>query len=146
VGRRPLQIPSVIVIVRDAAGSVLLGRHSDIEQWVAPGGAIEIDESPTAAAVREVAEETGLVVEIIGILGAFGGGPAFRVTYANGDVVDYVMIVYDGRPVGGALAPSEELPELRYVPRAELLDLPLAPWARVVLPAVLDPPTGEVCS
>jgi 8-oxo-dGTP pyrophosphatase MutT (NUDIX family) len=90
------------------------------------------------AAVREVAEETGLIVELTSVLGAFGGRPEFRVTYTNGDVVDYVMVVYGARVTGGALAPSEELPELRWVARDELAAVPLAPWARLVVPAVLD--------
>jgi 8-oxo-dGTP diphosphatase len=36
----------------------------DREYWNQPGGAVEEDESPLEAAVRELAEETGLVVSL----------------------------------------------------------------------------------
>ena len=40
-------------------GEVLLQRRGDSNQWGFPGGAIEIDETPQMAAIREAKEETG---------------------------------------------------------------------------------------
>lgn len=54
------------VIVRD--GRVLLARN-DRDEWELPGGRVERGESPAAAAVREIAEETGLLVEVTAELG-----------------------------------------------------------------------------
>ncbi len=48
------------------AGKVLLHRHRKLGMWLPPGGHIERDELPDEAAVREVWEETGVRVELVG--------------------------------------------------------------------------------
>ncbi|MGD3106124.1 nucleotide triphosphate diphosphatase NUDT15 [Streptomyces sp. YGL11-2] len=50
------------VIVLDADGRILLGRHR-AGTWELPGGKVEPGESVQAAAARELAEETGLRAE-----------------------------------------------------------------------------------
>ena len=47
-------------------GKVLLHRHRKLDMWLPPGGHIEENELPDEAAVREVLEETGLRVELVG--------------------------------------------------------------------------------
>ena len=47
-------------------GKVLLHLHRKLGMWLPPGGHIERDEIPDDAAVREVFEETGLNVELVG--------------------------------------------------------------------------------
>ncbi|WP_225978664.1 NUDIX domain-containing protein [Gandjariella thermophila] len=70
------------VLFRDARGRVLLAEPSYKPNWEMPGGALEADEVPWAAAVRELAEELGW------------SGPLGRLL-----VVDYVR-PQDGRPEG----------------------------------------------
>jgi 8-oxo-dGTP pyrophosphatase MutT (NUDIX family) len=53
-----------VFVVRD--GKVLLHWHRKIGMWLPPGGHIERDELPDEAAVREVLEETGVEVELMG--------------------------------------------------------------------------------
>lgn len=48
-------------IVLDAGGRVLLHRHRRLGRWLQPGGHLEPAEDPHAAALRETAEETGVV-------------------------------------------------------------------------------------
>jgi len=47
-------------------GGVLLHKHKKIGHWFPPGGHIEPHELPDEAAVREVLEETGVQVALIG--------------------------------------------------------------------------------
>jgi len=137
LGNRLLGVPSVSVISRDAAGRVLLVRHENGNVWVTPGGAIEPNEVPADAAAREMWEETGLEVQITGLLGAYGG-PEFVVTYANGDRTSYVMLVFEGRPVGGELRPDGvETLEVRYFDRDEVRTLATPGWLAEVLDGVL---------
>lgn len=55
---------SVATIVLDDENRVLLAYNTDDEQWLAPGGAIEPEETLSEAARREVYEETGVPVSI----------------------------------------------------------------------------------
>lgn len=45
---------------------ILLVKHKKFEKWVQPGGHIEENETPEEAAVREVFEETGIRVRLLG--------------------------------------------------------------------------------
>jgi 8-oxo-dGTP pyrophosphatase MutT (NUDIX family) len=53
-------------IVLDGMGRVLLVRHRNHGRWLQPGGGIEPDEDPAAAAVREIREETGVTAVPLG--------------------------------------------------------------------------------
>ena len=134
VGTALLHVPSVTALVFDRDDRVLLVRHSNGGVWVTPGGAIDPDEAPQDAVVREVWEETGLSVEPVHLRGVFGG-PEFRVTYANGDVTSYVMAAFECRYVAGELCvDDDEVTEARYVAASELSTVELSAWAKIVLP------------
>jgi len=92
VGHELLVLPSVAVLPWDDAGRLLLVREAQTGLWQTIGGAVEPDESPLDAALREAAEEAGVAVRIERIRGVVGG-PQFRVTYPNDDVVSYVSTV-----------------------------------------------------
>ena len=47
-------------------GRVLLHRHIKLNRWLPPGGHIEPNEIPDAAALREVFEETGVRAALVG--------------------------------------------------------------------------------
>ena len=58
-------------VVSDRDGRVLLARRVDTGNWQLPGGTIEPGETATAAAVREVGEETAVTVTVTGLAGVF---------------------------------------------------------------------------
>jgi len=133
IGKQLLLMPSVSVLVKDDDDRLLLVRHADSGLWGLVGGAVEIDERPADAAVRETQEETGLSVEITSLVTVLGG-PRFRVTYPNGDQTAYVTIVYEARPVGGVeRADGDEVLELGWFGRNGLLAIDLGAIALATL-------------
>ncbi len=133
-------VPSVSVVIGDAAGRVLLARHAETGRWVLPGGSVEPHEEPADAAVREAWEETGLHVVPTRLAGVYGG-PDFHVTYRNGDEVSYLMVLFEARVLAGEARPDGvEILALRYVARAELGTLDTPRWVRRVLADVLGDP------
>jgi len=59
------------------------------------------------AALRETVEETGLEVELVRVIGCYGG-PLFRFAYPNGHLCEYVATVFEARPRRGAVRPDGE--------------------------------------
>jgi 8-oxo-dGTP pyrophosphatase MutT (NUDIX family) len=87
---------------RDAEGRVLIVSPVYKEPWDLPGGAVDADESPTAACRREVAEELGLDRPPGRVL-AVDWAPARMIGPDQVLLPDGVVIVYDG----GVLSPGE---------------------------------------
>ncbi|MYY12588.1 NUDIX domain-containing protein [Streptomyces sp. SID4919] len=107
-------------VVTDDEGRILLQRRQDSGLWALPGGGMEMTESLPGAAIREVKEETGLDVEITGLVGTYTD-PRHIIAYSNGEVRRQFNICFTARAVGGQLAISDESTELQFV-RAEEID------------------------
>jgi len=134
VGNRLLEVPSVSVVLRDAKGRVLLVRHENDNAWTTPGGAVEPQETPADAALREMWEETGLQVRLDRVLGVYGG-PEFVVDYRNGDRISYLMTVFEASDPSGTARPDGiETLELRYFGHDELERVSIPAW----LPEIMD--------
>lgn len=54
------------VYVIDEQKRFLMLHHKKLNKWVPPGGKIDLNETPDAAAVRECFEETGVKVKLFG--------------------------------------------------------------------------------
>jgi len=133
VGPRLLQVPSVSIVVRDDEDRVLLVRHENDGRWMTPGGAVEPAEIPAEAAVREMWEETGLLVEPTRVLGVYGG-PEFIVKYRNGDRTSYMMVVFEARRLSGTARPDGvETLDLRYFSFDEVRTVNRPDWLDEVL-------------
>lgn len=55
-----------VFIINPENKKLLLVKHKKFNKWVQPGGHIEDDETPEEAALREVYEETGLKITLLG--------------------------------------------------------------------------------
>jgi 8-oxo-dGTP pyrophosphatase MutT (NUDIX family) len=138
LGSELLVLPSVTGIVFDASDRILLVRQAEGGFWTAPGGAIDPEETPADAVVREVWEETGFFARPVRLLGVYGG-PSCLVTYPNGDRTIYVMTVFECEVLGGSLrSSSDETTDAAFVSAAELSTYPTSSWVRHVLPRLYD--------
>lgn len=126
IGTDFLLLPGVTAVIRDA-DLFLLGRHVHSGQWSLIGGGIEPGEEPADALVREVREETGAAVELLGVVGAYGGEP-LMVEYPNGDRVGYVTVAYECRLLSTATPDLDELLELGWFDRETIATLPRREW------------------
>ena len=109
----------VVAAFIERAGAVLLTRRHDRGEraglWEFPGGKVEAGEAEQAALVRELQEELGVDV----IVGALCG----RVEHSYPDVhVD--LVLYEAELVPGSDPQPLEAAEMRWVPRAQMLELP----------------------
>lgn len=115
IGHAPLWLPGVTAVVlragiggRGGAGEdgpdrgggteVLLVRRSDNGAWTAVGGILDPDEPVAECAVREVAEETGVVCAVERLVAVRTTGPT---QYPNGDVVSFLDHTLRCRYVSG---------------------------------------------
>jgi 8-oxo-dGTP pyrophosphatase MutT (NUDIX family) len=143
VGHDLVLLPAVCVLIWDDDGRLLLMREAQTGVWQTVGGTVDPDESPSAAALREAREETGLTVRIDRLRTALGG-PGYRVHYPNGDLCSYVSIVFDAAVVSGELAGDDEVAELRWFHADDLAALEIDPLNQHLLRdiGVLGGPAG----
>lgn len=136
IGHAPLLTPGADALVYDADGSLLLMRRRDDGLWGIPGGQLDPLEPPARGVVREVLEETGLVVRPVALLGVFGGVDAFHMRYPNGDELDPIVSLFRCEIVSGELRPLDsEALELRFFP-PDALPSTLTPITRYLLEQV----------
>lgn len=107
---------SVKAIVRDRADRVLLLRRSGLSKanagkWDFPGGKVSPGESFDTALRREVLEETGLEITLLGAAG---------LAEARIGAVHRVFLLLEAKPSEGAVCLSEEHDAALWTPRAEL--------------------------
>jgi ADP-ribose pyrophosphatase YjhB (NUDIX family) len=108
-------VPSANVVVVNDAGEILLIRRTDNDNWALPGGAMDLGESLPDAAVRETAEETGIEVELTGLVGIYTD-PRHVILYtSNGEARQEFSIVFTARSIGGEPTPSDESREVHWV-------------------------------
>ena len=86
----PKHSVSVSAVVTNDAGQILVIRRADNGHWEPPGGVLEREESITDGLLREVEEETGLVVKAEALTGVYKNVPraivalVFRCRVAEG--------------------------------------------------------------
>lgn len=146
IERRPLQAcpacsyvrwpdPKLVTItVAESAGQIVFGRRA-IEPgyglWCLPGGFVNDDEHPAAAAARECAEEVGAEVEIGSVIGIYhipkpGAQGMVAIAY-GGRITDPAEVRAGQEMLEVALCPPDAAPELAFpTHRAAMRDWLLA--------------------
>lgn len=118
-GQGPLNLTGVTVVVHDGMGRVLLQkRHEASELWGLLGGICELGESFEETGIREVFEESGLVLkrEDLKLVGT-NSGPQTYMHLANGHQAYFMTVVFSALYKGGELiADGEESLKLQFYP------------------------------
>jgi len=122
-------VPSVTAIVTNPVGELLLIHKTDNDLWALPGGGHDVGESIAETVVREVKEETGVDVEVTGIVGLYTD-PRHVMAYDDGEVRQQFSVCFTTRFLGGDLRTSSESKEVRWVPPDQLDDLDIHPSMR----------------
>ncbi|MFB6467829.1 NUDIX domain-containing protein [Cytobacillus sp. Hz8] len=111
----------IAVIIFNEKKQVLLQKRADVGLWGIPSGHIEIGETVSEAAIREVKEETNLEIEIIKLIGVYSEPASQVFNYPNGKTVHFITTCFLAEVKGGNLkCNSNESLDLRYFGLEEL--------------------------
>jgi ADP-ribose pyrophosphatase YjhB (NUDIX family) len=123
-------VVAVSVFVVDELDRVLLIRRTDNGLWAIPGGAQEVGEYLKETAVRETREESGIQVEVTGVIGLYSN-PNHVMAYTDGEVRQQFSICFRASYLSGEPTPSDESSQVRWTPRDELDGLQIHPSMRL---------------
>ena len=121
-----------VTVVAKKDGKFVLVKHTPESwenyycYWSFPGGRVKPGEDFEEAAVREFKEETGLNVEIRGLISA----NEHVITSAQGDQSVFYAAIFEGSVVGGKMKPEnpDEISEIKLFEEVRAEDL--VPWLR----------------
>lgn len=130
-------VPSTTCVVLDDKGRIALVHRKDNGLWALPGGGMELGESIEDCAVREVKEETGLEVEITGLVGVYTN-PNHVMKYDDGEVRQQFSLCYRSRLLGGELAFDSESTEIAWVEPSTIGDLQMHPSMKLRIDHYLE--------
>jgi ADP-ribose pyrophosphatase YjhB (NUDIX family) len=107
------KVAVAVLIQKDE--SVLLARRANTPRrglWTLPAGFVDAGEDPVEAAERECLEETGLQVQVTGLVDVISGQEHPRGAH--------IVIVYRAEIVGGRLEPADDVDRVDFFPLDEL--------------------------
>ena len=108
-------VPAVCAVVSDREKRLLLVQRKVAPQrgeWCLPGGFMELDETPEAAALRELGEEAGLPGRVEGLIG---------LKAAPNRIYHTVLVMgYRVTPLGDAICPGDDAMAVRWFPYQQL--------------------------
>lgn len=136
--------PSAFVAVRDITGRILLVRRCDTGDWELPGGHVDPGESASDTAIRETAEESGMDVEITGLVGVYTDPGHVIADPRTGQVRQPFAVCFHARPLSGTpVGDQVETGDARWFTIGDIPALPIHPAMRIRIDHALAP--GGAC-
>ncbi len=115
---------SVAGVVIDEDGRALVIQRRDNAHWEPPGGILERGETITQGLLREVKEETGLIIEPVALTGVYKN-------MSRG----IIALVFRCRPIGGSLTKNSEVTGFRWIREADVSSIMSEAFAVRILDA-----------
>lgn len=111
----------VAMIIFNEKKQVLLQKRADVGLWGIPSGHVEIGETVSEAAIREMKEETNLDIKINKLIGIYSDPQSQVFEYPNGDVVQFITTCFLAEIIGGELlCNSDESLEIEFFEQQNL--------------------------
>jgi 8-oxo-dGTP diphosphatase len=137
--------PAVFAVTRDPTGRVLLVRRADTGNWEPPGGHVQVGESTATALVREVTEETGVIVEILAVAGVVCDPDHVLAYPEHGEVLQQFAVYFHAVADHGHPRPDgDETSAAAWFAADQLDTLSIHPGVRARLDAILADPAAAL--
>ena len=107
----PVPAVGIVCIRGDEVLLIRRGAEPLLGEWSLPGGKIEWGERAADAALRELAEETGVTAELVGLIDVVDGLFGER---------HYVLVDYAARWTGGEPRGGDDAADAKFWPLAEI--------------------------
>jgi 8-oxo-dGTP diphosphatase len=126
--QQPVPAVGVVVLRGEEVLLVRRGTAPRVGQWSLPGGRIEWGETAEAAALRELKEETGVEVQLLGLIEVVD---AVFTSRTSGETTrHYVLIDFAARWISGEPVAGDDAAEARFVHHSEVAGL--VEWSETV--------------
>lgn len=112
---------AVTALVEDDAGLLLMIRDTDKDLFTIPDGAPRIGETVAQTVVRLTRRDTGVDVEVTGLVGI----------YSDTEAPPRLSLCFRARPIGGELRPSDPKREVLWVEPERAGELSMLPSTRL---------------
>jgi len=134
----PAYVLSVLVYVRRGDEVLVMRRNKEpnLGLWIAPGGKVEMGESPHETVRRELVEETGLVVDDLRLRG-------FCTEVSPLPEWNWMLFIYTTRMFSGVVQPDLREGDFAWMPVSTYLnDVPIPQADMIFAPRVLQMEAG----
>ena len=127
---RPFVGVGVVIFKKNRVLLAERDRQPHGKMWSIPGGAQELGETIEEAAIREIKEETGLAIELGGIVDVLD--------VINRDEVDrvkyhYTLVDFFAEWLSGEAHADDDVSDVKWVPIEDVSDIALSDMARSVI-------------
>ena len=116
------RILAVGAVVRDGTGRFLLVKRAHEPQaglWTIPGGKVERGETLVQAVIREIAEETGIDIEV--------GEPAWVIDIPDGRGSNFEVHDFVATPLTTSVRAGDDAADAGWFSLAQMRDMPVTP-------------------